>query len=259
MVQQLQRFENIAYGTDTLRANLLDILLPVGVKTPPLTIHFHGGGWQQFGKYLPDCEFLAEAGFAVISANYHYAQEAFFPTQYEDVQSVVRWAKTHALEYGWDADRIGVWGISAGAHLAALLGSNRAVALETEPSAQVQAAVCLCPLTDLTDALDWKFTYAHEDGFSNLLGAHAATRPDLAKAASPVFGISSHSAPFLIIHGDQDELVRVHQAQILHDTLRSNGVASQLEIVAGGSHFINETHRKLWQSLTEQFFKETLT
>jgi acetyl esterase/lipase len=249
MVQQLQRFENIAYGTNTLRANLLDILMPVGVKTPPLTIHFHGGGWQQFGKYLPDCEFLAEAGFAVISANYHYAQEALFPAQYEDVQAVVRWAKTQALEYGWDAGRIGVWGISAGAHLAALLGSNRVAALESEPSAQVQAAVCICPPTDLTNASDWKFTYAHEDGFSNLLGAHAAKRPELAKAASPVFGISSNAAPFLIIHGDQDELVPVHQAQVLHDTLKRQGARSQLEIVPGGSHFINETHRGLWQDL----------
>jgi acetyl esterase/lipase len=258
MVEQFQRFENIAYGADIERANLLDILLPVGVKNPPLTIHFHGGGWQQFGKYLPDCEFLASAGFAVISANYHYAQEALFPAQYEDVQAVVRWAKNHSLEYGWDASRVGVWGISAGAHLAALLGSNRAAALETESSSQVQAVVCICPPTDLTNAIDWKFTYAHEDGFSNLLGAHAALRPDLAKAASPVYAISSAAAPFLIIHGDQDELVPVHQAQVLHDTLERHGVKSKLEIVAGGSHFINETHRGLWQDLTEQFFRRTL-
>ncbi len=259
MVKDFQRFENIAYGEDSKRAHLLDILLPFGVENPPLTIHFHGGGWQQFGKYLPDCEFLARAGFAVISANYHYAQEALFPAQYDDVQAVVRWAKIQALEYGWDAGRIGVWGISAGAHLAALLGSNRVVALESEPSAQVQAAVCICPPTDLTNAIDWKFTYAHEDGFSNLLGAHAATRPDLAKAASPVFGISSNSVPFLIIHGDQDELVRVHQAQVLHETLQDHGVESRLEIISGGSHFINETHRSLWQSLTEKFFNQTLT
>jgi acetyl esterase/lipase len=259
MVEQFKRFENIAYGEDSERAHLLDVLMPVGVKNPPLTIHFHGGGWQQFGKYLFDCEFLASAGFAVISANYHYAQEAPFPAQYEDVQSVVRFAKNHALEYGWDASRIGVWGISAGAYLAALLGINREAARMTEPSAQVQAAVCICPPTDLTDANDWKFTYAHEDGFSNLLGAHAATRPDLAEVASPVFGISSHAAPFLIIHGDQDELVPVHQAQVLHDTLEQHGIKSRLEIIRGGSHFINETHRGLWQDLTASFFKNTLT
>ncbi len=258
MVKELLRFENIAYGEDCIRANLLDLLLPVGVENPPLTIHFHGGGWQQFGKFLPDCEFLARAGFAVISANYHYAQEALFPAQYDDVQAVVRFAKTRASEYGWDATRIGVWGISAGAHLAALLGGNCVAALETEPSAQVQAAVCICPPTDLTNATDWKFTYAHEDGFSNLLGAHAAMRPDLARAASPVFGISSVAAPFLIIHGDRDELVPVHQAQVLHDTLEQHGVNSQLEIIAGGSHFINETHRETWQNLTEKFFKHTL-
>jgi dipeptidyl aminopeptidase/acylaminoacyl peptidase len=73
-----------------------------------------------------------------------------------------------------------------------------------------------------------------------------------------VFGISSVAAPFLIVHGDQDELVHVHQAQVLHDTLEQHGVKSQLEIVPGGSHFINETHRGLWQDLTEKFFRRTL-
>jgi acetyl esterase/lipase len=167
---------------------------------------------------------------------------------------VVRWAKNQALEYGWDASRIGVWGISAGAHLAALLGSNRVEALESEPSALVQAAVCICPPTDLTNAVDWAKAYALEGGFELLLGAHAATRPDLAQAASPVFGISSRSAPFLIIHGDQDDLVPVHQAQVLHDTLERHGVASKLEIVRGGSHFINDTHREVWQNATRNFF-----
>jgi acetyl esterase/lipase len=258
MAYQFERFENTVYGSEADRAHLLDVLIPIGVRNPALTIHFHGGGWQQFGKYLYDCEFLASAGFAVISANYRYAQEAVFPAQYEDVQNVVRWAKSHALEYGWDASRIGVWGISAGAHLAALLGINRLAALETEPTAQVQAAVCLCPPTDLTNAVDWAKTYAHDGGFEVLLGAHAAKRPDLAKAASPVFGISSHASPFLIIHGDQDNLVPLNQAQALHDALERHGVKSQLEIIRGGNHFINETHRETWQDLTEKFFKLAL-
>ena len=34
----------------------------------------------------------------------------------------MRWLRAHARQYGFDPERVGVWGISAGGHLAAFLG-----------------------------------------------------------------------------------------------------------------------------------------
>jgi acetyl esterase/lipase len=153
-MMELERIENIPYGLLTDRAHLLDLLKPRAATTPlPVVIHFHGGGWRMFGKYLTDCEFLAEAGFCTISANYRYMQEELFPAQLEDAQAVVAWVRKHADQYGLDANRIGVWGISAGGHIAALLGVR---GLEHH----IKAAASVCAPTDLTSGADWALEYA---------------------------------------------------------------------------------------------------
>jgi acetyl esterase/lipase len=249
-MMELERIENIPYGLLTDRAHLLDLLKPRAAKTPlPVVIHFHGGGWRMFGKYLTDCEFSAEAGFCTISANYRYMQEELFPAQLEDARAVVAWVRTHADQYGLDENRIGVWGISAGGHIAALLGVR---GLEHH----IKAAASICAPTDLTNGADWALEYA-DQGFAELLGAHAATRPDLAARASPVHQISS-PAPFLILHGERDDVVPIAQARALHQSLQRAGGSSHLEIFEDGDHYINETHRQQMQTALLEFFQNHL-
>ena len=54
--------------------------------------------------------------------------------------------------------------------------------------------------------------------------------------ANPITYVSKESPPFLLIHGDQDPLVPVHQAQLLYDALKEKGVPVQLHIVKGAGH-----------------------
>ncbi len=247
----LERLENIAYGKKTDRAHLLDLLKPE--KAPgllPVVIHFHGGGWRMFGKYLTDCQFLAEAGFCAISANYRYMQEAFYPAQFHDARAVVDWVRGHAVEHGLDATRIGVWGISAGGHIAASLGVRG-------HEHHVKATACVCAPTDLTNVSDWAFEYQYQ-GFAELIGEHAAQRPDLAARASPLHQISNPSS-FLIMHGSRDVVVPVAQAQAFHDTLQRTGASSRLEVIADGGHLINETHRQHIQTSLLEFFQTHLS
>ena len=202
-----------------------------------------------FGKYLKDCEFLAEAGFCAISANYRYAQDAFFPAQLEDARAVVNWVRAHAQQYGWDTERIGVWGISAGGHLAALLGVR---GLENG----VKATACVCAPTDLTRTSDWTLAYQGQ-GFAELLGAHAAEQPEWAVRASPTQQILKPS-PFLFIHGDEDQEVPLEQSRVLHQALQQAGASSYLHVVPGGDHFINESHRSQVQKARLSFFQMQL-
>src|ERR1043165_8366851 len=55
-------------------------------------------------------------------------------------------------------------------------------------------------------------------------------------AASPITYITSDDPPFLIIHGDQDQLAPLEQSQILDELLRNAGVSSTLVIVKHGEH-----------------------
>ena len=64
-------------------------------------------------------------GFAVVCMNYRLSDEAQFPKQIYDCKAAVRYLRANAEKYHLDVDRIAAWGASAGAHLAALLGTSR--------------------------------------------------------------------------------------------------------------------------------------
>ena len=273
---QLEAILDVPYGPLTDRAHLLDILRPRSSSQPsPAIIHFHGGGWRMFGKYLEDNIFLAEAGFCVVSANYRYSTEAHFPAQLFDVKAVVRFVRAHAAELNIDPNRIYAWGISAGAHLAALLGTTANkqelegnVGLEDARdigmlgwrstvgiSSHVAGVAAVCAPTDLTNPVAWARSYAApEDGFQLLLGARGDERPDLARMASPLFHVTHSAAPFLILHGALDTTVPFSQATGLHSALKKANVSSELTIIEDGDHFINQTHRDFMQQRILEFF-----
>src|SRR6202012_1756305 len=119
------------------RPLLLDLYLPAaGADPAPLVVFMHGGGWLRVDRSLVSPSFaswrpgpltrLAAAGFAVASVDYRLSGEASFPAQLEDVSAAVDWLAGRAGQYGFDAGRVVLWGESAGAHLAALLGLRSA-------------------------------------------------------------------------------------------------------------------------------------
>ena len=65
---------------------------------------------------------LLAAGLAVATIDYRLSLEAKFPAQLYDAKAAVRYLRTHADQLGLDPGRIGVWGESAGGHLAAMVG-----------------------------------------------------------------------------------------------------------------------------------------
>jgi dipeptidyl aminopeptidase/acylaminoacyl peptidase len=70
-----------------------------------------------------------------------------------------------------------------------------------------------------------------------LLGAAPVSRPDLAKIASPVTYVDPRDPPFLIIHGENDELVWNRQSKLLSAWLTVSDVENELVIVPGAPHF----------------------
>lgn len=112
--------KNIAYASNS-DAQVCDIYLPEGVEKAPVIVLVHGGGFmfgdQGMHVILPVIEKALEKGYAVVSVDYRKATEAVFPAALGDVKAAVRFVKAHAMEYGFDPDKIVIWGESAGAYL----------------------------------------------------------------------------------------------------------------------------------------------
>ena len=112
--------KNVAYAAAS-KAQVCDIYLPEGVEKAPVIVLVHGGGFmfgdQGMHVILPVIDKALEKGYAVVSVDYRKATEAVFPAALGDVKAAVRFVKAHAMDYGFDPEKIAVWGESAGAYL----------------------------------------------------------------------------------------------------------------------------------------------
>ena len=248
------------------RPLLLDLYLPTGAgRRRPAVLWVHGGGWQ--GGSREDAMvplWLVGRGYAVASLDYRLSGEAVFPAQIEDCKAAVRWLRAQAVRYHLDPERIGAWGISAGGHLAALLGTTGDVKeLEghgghLEFSSRIQAACVYCGPTDFLQMLPLRGRELFDLTISvmaALIGGPLEENEDKVARANPVTYVTPDDPPFLIMNGDADPLVPPGQAEVLYRALRKAGVEAALHIIEGGGHifFSSETDR-----LVEEFFNKHL-
>lgn len=239
---------DIAYVTNGHERQKLDLFIPAGATHPlPLIIWIHGGAWKAGSKeQCPALRYL-ERGYAVASINYRLSQHAIFPAQIVDCRAAVRWLRAHAKENHLDPERFAAWGSSAGGHLVALLGTSGGVKeFETGEnpkfSSRVQAVVDFFGPTDFTQMSKYSLRNAPfdhdaaESPESQLIGGAIQQNKDKAAKANPITYVSKDDPPFLIMHGDKDNVVPYQQSELLRDALQKAGVPVTFKIVAGAGH-----------------------
>ena len=211
----------------------LDLYLPEKTGAP-LVVWVHGGGWQDGGKANPPAaEYLVSRGFAYASIRYRLSGEAKWPAQIEDCEDALRWLRERSAEFGYDARKVGAWGLSAGGHLVAMLGTR------SKGAGRADVVVDYFGPTDFLRMNDRKGRIDHDapgSPESKLLGAAIQTVPELVKTASPPAFVSKGSAPMLIVHGDKDPLVPIEQSGLLRDALKQAGVVHEYVVIEGGGH-----------------------
>ncbi|HLL46793.1 MAG TPA: alpha/beta hydrolase [Longimicrobiaceae bacterium] len=234
-----------AMGGQPLR---LDLARPRGPGPHPLVVLIHGGGWSGGDKaaHHADMLLLAGQGYAAASVNYRLAAAPrnVFPAAVEDVRCAVRWLRSRAGEYDLDPSRVAAVGSSAGAHLAAMLGTAAGVpALDgacpvSGPSPEVSAVVAVAGPHDIrtAGALDPGQRWMVE----NFLGARPEDQPARALLASPAVHAHPGAPPFLLVHGTADDVVPVRQSRSMRDTLRAAGVPVTLIELPGVGHAVPE-------------------
>jgi acetyl esterase/lipase len=164
----------------------------------------------------------------------------------EDVKTAVRWVRSSAPRYGFDGDCVGLWGSSAGGHLAAcaaLSGEHQFITSEySEKSSAVQAVVdgygpinfgrinvdrgagASLGMDAESFGIGNLRPAGDPDSFeSRFLGVPVATSPDAVKLADPVQYLRPGSPPFLILHGQADTLIPCKQSEYLFGALNDAG------------------------------------
>ncbi len=258
---------DLVYRTVGGKDLTLDLYVPQMAKPGdrfPVVVWIHGGAWRS-GSSKDRCPAvpLVNRGFVVASINYRLSSEAIFPAQIHDCKAAIRWLRANAGRFPIDPDRIGVWGASAGGHLAALLGtSGGGKELEGGPdnlahSSRVQAVCDYFGPTDFLKMNDEPGETDHnaaDSPESALIGGPIQKNPEKVAQANPITYASADDPPFLILHGDQDRTVPLSQSQLLNDALKRVGVKVLLGIVKGQGHgFTPGVDRKVFE-----FFQQRL-
>jgi acetyl esterase/lipase len=238
---------NVRYNNDTLPKHLLDIYLPAIAKGKlTLVIFIHGGGWLSNDKYA-DMGYMKKtvaeiisSGFALASIDYRFSTQAVFPAQIQDCNRAISFLYDNADKYGFDKNRFAVMGFSAGGHLASLVGlskNNNISAFFMHGTSRLFGFKAVVDFYGPAELILFPGSNDAKSPEALLIGAAPLNRPDLAKAASPVTYVDKNDPPFLIIHGEKDELVSPNQSRLLSAWLNVSGVQNELLIVKDAPHY----------------------
>jgi acetyl esterase/lipase len=226
----------------------LDAYRPVQAddQPVPLVVMIHGGGWHQGGRFDMGLTrwagYLASGGMAVVSIDYRLAPATSYPHSFQDCIDAVDWVVEHAGELGADPERLGLWGDSAGGHLALLLCTSQTRGGFSGPQLRhggerLHAVVAWYPPTDLL-----RLHRAETRGqlaagtVRSFVGSDPDADPERWREVSPIEQLHARIPPTLILQGTRDLLVPQTQATSFADKSSHLGAACELRVVAGAVH-----------------------
>lgn len=237
----------------------LDLYLPTtGTARRPVVVYVHGGAWRRrsardggtFGDFPGVLAAIAARGYVVASVNYRFSGESGFPAAVQDVMAAIRWLRQRAADYDADPDRFVVWGSSAGAHTAALIGTACDAAELQMPLPEHSAAPL--PSACVQGVIDWYGLVDPANHAADLAGTDPARAnrylnaylgceiplcpAERMRLASPGEWIDAGDPPFLIQHGTADVTVSPRQSERLYATLRAAGVSAELVLYPDVAH-----------------------
>lgn len=242
----------------------------------PALLWIPGGGWRGTDKnmMLGEMTEFADAGYVVASMYYRSSAQGHFPDQIIDVKTAIRFLRAHARQYEIDPERIGVFGRSAGGHLAAYAAMNINAYEDGEWadfSSAVQACCNMFGPTDITASMEMEEKKFSDPGFrwhkleethgGALLGGDPATMKERSKAASPVNFVSEAMCPMQIFHGDNDPIVpREVSSDLLYEKIREAGLEDRVEyyVVEHAGHGSREFFQDSVKALMLDFFNKYL-
>jgi acetyl esterase/lipase len=257
---------DVVYGHKDGLAMTFDVLKPKANANGAAVIFMVSGGWvsnysppQQAALRFKD---LLDKGFTVISVRHGGSPKYLIPEIVSDVRRAVRFIRHNAKQWGVDPNRLGVFGGSAGGHLALVLGTAsdggdpNAKEDFMKESDRVTSVVAYFPPIDLRPLARG----VNPQPSGGALDRFPALNFEKEKAPdySPIVHVSSDDPPTLLIHGDKDDLVPVNNSHVIHEAFRKNNVKTQLIIIEGAGHGFRGEDAKRASAAMVSWFEQTL-
>lgn len=174
----------------------------------------------------------------------------------QDAQRALRIIRSRVKEWNIKPDKIGVMGISAGGHLAAMLGTSTE---DVSASGDALDKITFNPnFMILVSPVISMGIYAHAGSRKNLLGENPSK--DLIEKYSAELQVKSATPPTFIVHAFDDKVVSVRNSLMFYEALLDKNISASIHIFPQGGHAIalrnNPGSTEQWTNLCEMWLVE---
>jgi len=249
-----------AQGTQPEDIPTLTIYLPdPGKAVGTGVVVCPGGGYVHLAmeKEGSDiAEWLNSIGIAAFVLKYRLGPRYHHPIEMWDGQRALRYVRYHAKEYGINSNRIGIWGFSAGGHLASTVGTHFDNGKPQAPdpidrvSCRPDFMVLAYPVVTMLPP------YVHKGSRRALLGDHPD--PKLVRYLSNELQVTSETPPTFLFSTDADTTVPCENSIQFFLALRQNHVPAEMHIFEPGPHGVGLAPTRaalsIWPTLLANWF-----
>jgi acetyl esterase/lipase len=236
----------------------LTAYLPAVNSTRTAVVIAPGGGYYHLSTVQDVANWLNARGVAAFVLKHRLGMKYHNPVELEDAQRAIRLVRAHAAEYGVAPDHIGMWGFSAGGHLAATAGTkfdegnaSAADAIERE-SCRPDFLVLAYPVITM------EAPYVHAGSKRYLLG-EAPTQAEL-DAMSADLHVTAQTPPTFLYVTTDDQSVPVMNSVMFYSTLVKAGVPAEMHIFQHGAHGsglgVGNPQLSVWPDLLIKWMRE---
>ncbi|MGC8793894.1 MAG: alpha/beta hydrolase [Bryobacteraceae bacterium] len=227
-----------AVGNEDADKPTLTVYLPAAERAVPTAVVVcPGGGYATLamdheGRQV--AQWLNALGVAAFVLKYRHGPRYRHPAPLQDAQRALRLVRVRANEFHVAPDRIGIWGFSAGGHLASTVathfdeGDSGAADPVERASCRPDFAILAYPVISFTTE------YVHKGSRRNLLGDNPD--PALVENLSNEKRVTPRTPPTFLFHTNEDKGVPAENSVLFYLALRKAGVPAELHIYERGRH-----------------------
>ena len=209
---------------------------PAGQANGAAVIVCPGGGYTRLAVTIegnPTARWLNSLGVTAFILKYRL-KEYGHPAPLRDVLRAVRLVRSRAAEFGVDPARIGVYGSSAGGHVASC-----AATLFDHPAGRTGHALDAVSARPDFVLLQYPVIFmegphVHAGSRRNLIGENPS--PDLVALLSTDRQVTAATPPAFLVHTAEDASVPLENSVAFHAALRRAGVPAELHLFQKGPH-----------------------
>lgn len=215
----------------------VSVYLPSANPTHTAVVVAPGGGYEHLAmdhEGLQVAQWLNAHGVAALVLKYRLGPAYHHPIELQDGQRAIRYARAHAAQWDVEPDHIGMWGFSAGGHLAATVGTkfDGGSASASDPVDRVSSRpdflVLAYPVISMQDGV------AHAGSVKNLLGD--SPDPALKALLSADEQVTAQTPPTFLFSTSDDAVVPIANSVQFYQALVKNHVQAELHIYRRGRH-----------------------